>query len=226
MVSVKDYNLKYRPVDYFDELSVLTNIKGQYRRMVIRQLISKGEAETIPNEYFSQSLPEAMIKQLEEKSSRMASGEYLPDYLPGECELARIIYDTIGLEIISIRVRKDGHKFLYRVVDERDTQFTCRPKSSRKPLTLKRLIKLINNIKAPKDSYFSTRLKGGDIQIILNPGGTAEIAHRFEVESEFYPTLGRWYYDKLEKIKDRNKNKGIYAGCSESDNKNCFSEGV
>ena len=202
-------------MDYFDELSVLTNIKGQYRRVVIRQLISKGEAETIPNEYFSQSLPEAIIKELEEKSSRMASGEYLPDYLPGEIELARIIYDTINLEIISIRVRNKGSKFLYRVVDERNTKFAHMPKTSSRPLTLKQLISLIDSINAPKDSYFSQRLKGGDIQIILHPDGKAKLVHRFEVESEFYPGLSRWYYYKLEKQKNRKKKSGIYAGCSE-----------
>ena len=99
------------------------------------------------------------------------AGEYLPDYLPGEVEVARLVLETVTHDVVSIRARRRGseRRIVYRVVDEFESEFDFSPRSSRQPLShgeLARLIDTLRNITNPVEGRGCT------------------------VESRFYLTIG------------------------------------
>ena len=71
-------------------------------------------------------------------------GEYLPDYAEGEVEIARIELESTTADVISIRVKKEGERIAYLIVDEYETEFNILPTHSDKPLTLSELVRLID----------------------------------------------------------------------------------
>jgi hypothetical protein len=45
-------------------------------------------------------------------------GEYLPNLMPNEVEIARVTMTSTTMDVISIRARHTKHKIIYRIVDE------------------------------------------------------------------------------------------------------------
>ena len=76
-------------------------------------------------------------------------GEYLPDYLPGEVEIARIVLESVTQDVVSIRARRRGsvRRIVYRVVDQFGSEFDFSPRSSRRPLSHGRLARLIDTLR-------------------------------------------------------------------------------
>ena len=73
-------------------------------------------------------------------------GEYLPDLKTGEIEIARITLKSTTLDVISIRARKSSARISYRMVDEYgEHEYALAIKSSKEPLTLQQVIKLIDS---------------------------------------------------------------------------------
>jgi hypothetical protein len=66
-------------------------------------------------------------------------GEYLPSYLPGEVEIARICLRSTTSDVISLRARPTPEGIAYRVVDEYDAEFSLPIPISKEPLTLEEL---------------------------------------------------------------------------------------
>jgi len=101
-------------------------------------------------------------------------GEYLPDYLPGEVEIARIVLESVTQDVVSIRARRRGseRRIVYRVVDEFGSEFDFSPRSSRRPLSHGRLARLIDTLRN-----------------ITNPVEGLGYA----VESRFYRTIGEHF---------------------------------
>ena len=126
-----------------NEFEALANIKGFFRRLRIQALVKEGKGHLIPAKYFADSLPDDLLEEATAFSSRLVSGEKLPNYEETEVEIARITYDTLSLYILSIRARKVGKRIAYRVVGDQKTVYGFAPKTSSKPLTLYQLIQLI-----------------------------------------------------------------------------------
>ncbi|MCJ7795380.1 MAG: hypothetical protein MUQ56_01190, partial [Thermoleophilia bacterium] len=70
-------------------------------------------------------------------------GEYLPSYLPGETEIARITIQSVTMDVVSIRARRSGGRIFYRVVDEYQAEFDFEPRESNQPLTFAEAVELI-----------------------------------------------------------------------------------
>ena len=68
-------------------------------------------------------------------------GEYLPHYLVGEVEIARICLQSTTSDVISLRARPSPEGICYRVIDEYEGQFTLPISTSLLPLTLAELIR-------------------------------------------------------------------------------------
>ena len=101
-------------------------------------------------------------------------GEYLPEYLPGEVEIARLVLESVTQDVVSIRARRRGseRRIVYRVVDEFGSEFDFSPRSSRRPLShgeLARLIDTLRNITNPVEGL------------------------GYAVESRFYVTIGEHF---------------------------------
>ena len=57
-------------------------------------------------------------------------GEYLPLLRKGEVEIARISLQSVTADQISIRARRLSKRIGYRIVDEYEMGYVCRPASS------------------------------------------------------------------------------------------------
>jgi hypothetical protein len=89
-------------------------------------------------------------------------GEYLPDAQTDEVEIARIIFDSAGQDVISIRAtRRDGSTIHYQVADEYERTFRFEPTTSAQPLTLRELISLIDTCELVDDEGRARSLPSG-----------------------------------------------------------------
>ena len=125
----------------------------------------------------------------------------LPDYLPGEVEIASTFWTTtIHGEVVSVRARPDGNRVRFRVVDESDHRFEGPEDlvTTALPLTLGELIRLIDEVR--------TEFPGGDglvecVWSFLHEDCDTEpdeLRGYIDVGSSFYPQLSDWYEHRFE----------------------------
>ena len=94
------FGFAFRPASYWDHAepvgAILSNIKGETRRHWVRGFVT-GQAPAhlgeIPSGFFEPSLDAGTRSQLGAMHPCWMGGEYLPDYLPGEVEIARVALD-------------------------------------------------------------------------------------------------------------------------------------
>lgn len=192
------YNLSYRPPAYFDTATVvIANIKGQYRRQKLKELIEAGDLEEI-----DEWLVKWKLSDDERQASTMVhpmymGGEYLPDYRLGEVEIARVSLESVTSDVISIRARPHHNKIHYRIVGEYETRFRFKPRETDEPLTMGELIALLDGASGVfdeargfTDAYRNYSLENGsDLKSLLS---------FVTISSEFYPELGQWYRDQAD----------------------------
>ena len=148
-----------------------------------------------PDSYWSQEQDARVAgacTSAEPRSPSWLGGEYLPECLPGEVEIARIVVHAGTRDVVSVRARRTAaDRIRYRVVDEFGSAIRFAPRSSRHPLTLARLAALIESIDAgelaPPHFAWLDRLLG-------RPGGepSGAIDGSATVESSFYPQLATY----------------------------------
>jgi hypothetical protein len=205
---MSSFDFDFRPSSYWDHLdplaAILANIKGQNRRRMVRGLIT---AETpkrheIPSGFLEAGLDPGTRSQLGGTHPSWMGGEYLPDYLPGEVEIARIVLRSVAQDVISFRARRrrGGRRLLYRVVDEFQrlggARWTCRPASSARPLSLGELVALIDGSRND-----DIEVGPGPLTDELRSGYAAnpkEMLDFVTVESDLYPMLFRYYEERAE----------------------------
>src|SRR6476620_2590520 len=106
-------NLNFRPQSYWDHpdpvSAIPSNIKGQNRRQMIAAVIT-GRAPAhvgeIPSGFLEARLDDSTRAELGVTHPSWMGGEYPPDYLPGEVEIARIVLDSVSQDVISFRARR------------------------------------------------------------------------------------------------------------------------
>jgi hypothetical protein len=120
---------------------------------------------------------------------------FLPDLLPGERELARLVI-TAGFAVgcLSVRSRRDptGSGWRHRLVDEHGTAWRIRPARTLRPLDAGQLQRLIDT--AARDSGpFDGRDFAGTVWAALR---LDEVAGAFTVRCSRFPALERHYADR------------------------------
>jgi hypothetical protein len=122
----------------------------------------------------------------------MRGGDFLPRFLRLEVEIARLALESTTWDVISIRARPSGRGIVFRVVDEYESEYQFRPKSSRKPLSLGKLIQSIDGLKSGSRSSSPAALR--DFQ---GPFKDSEKLNQIKtfvtVASSYYPDLESWY---------------------------------
>jgi hypothetical protein len=201
---MSDLDLDFRPASYWDHTNpvaaILSNIKGQNRRLWVTAFVtgrapaSMGE---IPSGFFEPSVDPDYRTELGSRHPSWMGGEYLPDYLPGEVEIARMVLDSVTQDVISFRARRrrNGRRILYRVVDEymEDGRgWTCSPGSSTRPLTLQQLIVLINGARNVDlvDQHGPLPLVYREMQEGCEP---KDLLNFVTVESDIYPGITEYF---------------------------------
>lgn len=192
MPDSKNYDLKYRPksYNYWEDQAnishIARNIKGEMRRQTSKTLSEAGIRDQVIS---SESLSDDERTAAGRIHPWFMGGEYLPDFLPNETEIARVTLKSTTLDVKSIRARKTKHRIVYRIVDEYDAQYSLIQKTSIKPLTMLRMIDLIDNATEDGglvDCFRDYNYREGG----LDPDQIYDFA---TVSSDFYPELGQWY---------------------------------
>lgn len=198
-------DLQYRPASYWDHAgpvaAIVAGIRGQNRREMARDFVT-GHAPDWLGEIDAGLLEDVLDEQTRDalgaSHPSWMGGEYLPDCLPGEVEIARIVLASVLQDVISIRARRrrNGRRILYRVVDEYGEPgqpgWTCRPASSGHALTLGQLVELIETARSPQFDVGDGPLTEGfrDLQVDSDP---RDLVGFVRVESEFYPGLAELF---------------------------------
>jgi hypothetical protein len=198
---VKNYagiNYAFLPDSYWEEgdllHSILRNVKGKNRRQMILGYAAQGRLEELDSKLLSDELDESTLKGLGRIHPSFMGGEYLPSYLPGEVEIARICLQSTTSDVISLRARPTASdKIAYRVVDEYDEIFILPVAESEAPLTLAELIQQLDEGRMENDAF-----PGGGLSLgynNLNADSTDFERLRFftSITSEIYDQLNEHY---------------------------------
>ncbi len=189
----------FRPESYWDVSdplqAILVNVKGTRRRQMIRDYWEADAIAELEKGLLRDNLTEEDRVGLGKIHPSFMGGEYLPDYAEGEVEIARIELESTTADVISIRVKKEGERIAYLIVDEYETEFNILPTHSDKPLTLSELVRLIDGAMEEGSLglyYTQMNYEGGECSIEW----LDQMRHFTRVESVFYQQL-HLHYEKL-----------------------------
>jgi hypothetical protein len=212
----------YNPVG-----AIVQQITGQHRRRVVRRTLMrrKDDEREVLHDVISHD--EAMADQLYPQTlsllacdwpPAMKAGEFLPDYLPHEAELARIVFvDTLSdgtRPVFSVRARRTrvGARYRYRIVDERDTVFTLQRLSSVDVLTFAQLVGLIDTATSPLHRIDTLPLVEEMLfDLMVNEASEISAPYRIHVESCVYPQLEYYYTERLRYFANQASNRYVSA---------------
>lgn len=208
-------DLLYRPASYWEHANpvaaIVAGIRGQNRREMARDFL-EGRAPERLGEIDAGLLEDVLDDETRDalgaSHPSWMGGEYLPDCLPVEVEIARVVLASVLQDVFSIRARRrrKGTRILYRIVDEYEEPgepgWGCRPASSARPLTMGRLIELIETARCPRfdvgDAPLTEALR--DFQEGSDP---RDLVGFVAVESEFYPGLTEEFERRAEEWLER-----------------------
>jgi hypothetical protein len=137
-----EIDLDYRPVNYFGPQSLperlIAQVKGDAVKKQLGELYKEGRHDELMKLLNSLSIDQAEIKALGSIHPIFMGGNYLPDTLENEVEIARIVIESTTFDVTCLYARFDGGKIHYRVVDEYDGDTLSGPSEmeSDQPLTL------------------------------------------------------------------------------------------
>jgi hypothetical protein len=191
-------NIDYaqRPASYWEDEEVLAcllrDVKGTERRRLITKCWNEGTLDELPEDFLKNALGEEDRERFGRIDPSCMGGEYLPDYAPGETEIARLELRSMTADVISIRAKREGKLISYRIVDEYGTEFELQRQSSRKPLALAEMVRFIDGSSHP-DLPAGLALCYNE----MNAGGGVTGRHELQdftsVCSEIYPQLQEHY---------------------------------
>lgn len=201
--AIPDIDLGFRPSSYWDARdplsSVVQNIKGQLRREMARDFIAGQAAQVlrpIEPELLEDTLADDLRVRLGQISPEWMGGEYLPNYASSEVEIARIVLQSTTRDVYSVRARRrrKGGRITYRMVDEYDSEWNSKRKSSARPLTLQQLAQLIDSAQSDgHDNEYPLIENLVRFALGWQPGNLQAAVDFVTVESTVYPMLEEYY---------------------------------
>lgn len=182
------FNLDYIPESYWPA-PLGTKVKGELRRQAAKNLAAESIHDLVIS---SENLSEEQLTAVGRFHPMFMGGEYLPDQYGNEIEIARVIMQSVTMDVISIRARKTKHRLVYRIVDEYQDEYKLSQKTSVNPLSLSQIISMTDN--AQDDGGLVSHAR--NINYKWSDDGAESLYDFATVSSEFYPELGAWY-DRL-----------------------------
>lgn len=181
-------DLSFRPDTYWpgdsSRAALLGNIKGTVRRRLLQQSIEDGNGDVPPEALLEPALTGDLRTFVGRIHPSLMGGEYLPDYLETEVEIARVVLESVTGDVISLRARIGGDGIAYRIVDEYELDYVCAIPSSPRPLTLGEMIRQLDESERPVGI--------GLVVPLLEGSGYYDFESSLSfvtVESDFYPGL-------------------------------------
>lgn len=148
----RQFNLAFRPQTYWPNppgtRAMLSRIKGTARRRIVQQAITADGLGAVP-EMYEETLSDENRKAWGKMHPSQMGGEWLPDLLSGEVEIARLEYASVTADVVSIRARPADGEIHYRIVDEYEETYLSAVECSREPLTLGEMIWLLDHSHHP-----------------------------------------------------------------------------
>jgi len=145
MKKFKGIRYSFRPKSYWKEgdplSAILRNVMGESRRRMITDYWNAGRLEELDAALLKDELDSDTRDSLGRIHPSFMGGEYLPGFLPGEVEIARICLQSTTSDVITLRARPVPSGIAYRCADEYDGQFTLPITTSESPLTLLEVIR-------------------------------------------------------------------------------------
>jgi hypothetical protein len=192
----------FRPTSYWEDqdplAAILRNVKGANRRKMITDYWNDGRIDRLDPDLLTDETNPELRHFLERLDPSFMGGEYLPDLLPDEVEIARISLQSTTSDVISIRARREpGSELIYyRILDEYDTSFEFEPTTSTEPLTHDELTALIDGVDAGDEGGLALRYN----EMNCGDDGDAEsLRHFTTVSSLFYPDLENHYESEFDR---------------------------
>ena len=144
-------NYSYRPDNYwYDETvlqSILRDVKGTQRRKMIKDYYERGLFQELEETLTKTSLTDEERKRMASIHPMFMGGEYLPEYIKDETEIARIELRSTLADVISLRAKTEEGSITYSVVDEYDeSEFELPIDMSVEPFSLQELIEFIDGV--------------------------------------------------------------------------------
>src|SRR5439155_1611782 len=112
--------------------------------------------------------------------------DFLPECEGGEVEIACVLLASVTADVITIRARRRGNRIVYRIVDEYETCFRFKPKTSTRPLSMGELIVLLDSATGHLDCD-AKGLTGAYRSYNLDGCAAADLVDFVTVSSPFYP---------------------------------------
>jgi len=192
-----DYS--FAPASYWEEddllQTVLRNVKGENRRQMIIDYLKAGQLDELDEVLLADELGKDDRDRLARIHPSFMGGEYLPGYLPGEVEIARICLQSTTSDVISVRARPSARSTIaYRVVDEYEEEFVLPFKESSEPLTLKELIQLLDDGTMQNSGFAAGGLSLGYNNLNAEePGDRQRLRNFTSISSSLYRDLHQHY---------------------------------
>jgi len=201
---VPGIDLSFRPGSYLadrDPVSaIVQDIVGTHRRAMVRDALT-GAAPNIgelDDTLLANRLPDHERIALGQIHPSFMGGEYLPERLAGEIEIARVELASSTGDVVSLTARRRGRRWVYTMADEYDTTFTLAKQSSAQPLTLAQIVHLL-------DSADGDMLDTSGHGVVMcwpesareNGDDPEDAAAVVSVSSEVYPELAEYYERRL-----------------------------
>jgi hypothetical protein len=200
MSEKSNFNLEFRPI-YFGPEDLKKHfgarVKGELRRQAAMDMADSGNFD---EKVMSSELNDDHRQAVGAVHPWLMGGEYLPDFMNAEVEIARVTLASTTMDVTSIRAQRSDGCYDYRIVDEYENEFDFEPKSSETPLSMKELIRIIDECE----------LVTGPRNMNLEGGCTPEEIYNFAtVTSVFYPELVTYYTDANEDWLENKKREDV-----------------
>jgi hypothetical protein len=221
MKKYKGINYGFRPASYWEDAdplaAILRNVTGENRRQMITDYWNAGRLEELDPKLLKDEPDDAARRSLGRIHPSFMGGEYLPVYLHGEVEIARICLRSTTSDVISLRARPNEAGIAYRILDEYEGNFFLPITQSKLPLTLAELVQQFENGELNEVEY------GGGLALCYNNmnasnGSDFESLRNFtRINSSLYRQLERHFesvYDEWlnESCAERDREAAVEGG--------------
>ena len=195
MKRYKEIDYTFQPESYWLDSTVLQallrDVKGVQRRKMIVDYYENGTIDQLEDTFLQASLSEDQRQRFGLIHPSFMGGEYLPDCIAGETEIARIELESTLADVTSIRAKREEDEYRYSIVDEHGDTYSLQIETSVDPLTLDELIDFID---------YSEQNGGwpGGLSLCYNNANNESLSRErlrnfTRISSEIYPQLEEHY---------------------------------
>ena len=195
MKRYKKIDYTFQPESYWLDSTVLQallrDVKGVHRRKMIVDYYENGTIDQLADTLLQASLSEDQRQRFGLIHPSFMGGEYLPDCIAGETEIARIELESTLADVTSIRAKREEDEYRYSIVDEHGDTYSLQIETSVDPLTLDELIDFID---------YSEQNGGwpGGLSLCYNNANNESLSRErlrnfTRISSEIYPQLEEHY---------------------------------